>query len=468
MRILFVQRLPFAHIGAMLLSAELKRAGHEVDVLIAGDGLSARGEDAVRRADLLGFHWVSGSDGWLRDFLSRLPARPPVVVGGPHPTFVPDDIRLVSADFAIRGEADEALPELAASLDAPRDSLKNIKNLCFDDGGSFHISPQRPLVEDLDSLPFQDVSLYARIPRLATIISELYPAMCSRGCPNSCSYCFNKKFRDMHKGLGAYTRRRSPANVVEELLRAKKEFSIKRVVFEDDSFITSKRWLEEFAELYAGEVALPFVCQTPATTLDAETAGMLARMGCVSARVGLETADEGNRRKILRKNVSDEQITEAVARLKERGIMAQTYNMVGIPGEGFDDALKTMLFNRRMKTDFTWVSFYRHYPGTELRKEFEATTEAAEAAPAASAPDGFFTPSAATSADRRMSNLGMLMQFFNVVRAPVPAVRLLCALPLSPLYALIHKAVYALSVKKINRLGWLPFIRISLGFSKFF
>ncbi len=465
MRILFIQRLPFAHIGAMLLSAELKRAGHEVEVLIAGDGLRARGADAVRRADLLGFHWITGSDGWLRDFLSRLPARPPVVVGGPHPTFVPDDIRAVSADFAIRGEADEALPELASSLDATRDSLKNIKNLCFDDGGAIHISPQRPLVEDLDSLPFQDVSLYARIPRLATIISELYPAMCSRGCPNSCSYCFNKKFRDMHKGLGAYTRRRSPANVVEELLRAKKDFAVKRVVFEDDSFITSKRWLEEFAELYAREVSLPFVCQTPASTLDADSAGMLSRMGCVSARVGLETADENNRRKILRKNVSDEQITEAVARLKERGIMAQTYNMVGIPGEGFDDALKTMLFNRRMKTDFTWVSFYRHYPGTELREEFEAS---APQAPAASVPDSFFTPSAATAADRRMSNLGMLMQFFNAVRAPVPAVRLLCALPLSPLYALLHKAVYALSLKKINRLGWLPFIRISLGLNRFF
>jgi len=67
-----------------------------------------------------------------------------------------------------------------------------------------------------------------------------------------------------------------------------------------------------------------------------------------------------------------------------------------------------------------------------------------------------------------MSNLGMLMQFFNVVRAPVTVVRLLCALPLSPLYALIHKAVYALSLKKINRLGWLPFIRISLGLKRFF
>jgi hypothetical protein len=188
-------------------------------------------------------------------------------------------------------------------------------------------------------------------------------------------------------------------------------------------------------------------------------------MGCVSARVGVETADEDNRRKILRKNVSDEQITEAVARLKERGVMAQTYNMVGIPGEGFEAALKTMLFNRRLKTDFTWVSFFRHYPGTELREEFE---ESAPQAPATSGPDGFFTPSAATAADRRMSNLGLLMQFFNATRAPLPVVRLLCALPLSSLYALIHKSVYALSVKKINRLGWLPFIRISLGFNKFF
>jgi len=449
----------------MILSAVLKRAGHDTEVLIADATPRAARDNAIAGADLLGFYCVTGSENWLKKFIEPYGTLPPLALGGPHPTFVPDVVRETRADFAIRGEAEGALPELLESLGAPPDKLKEIKNLCFVDNGKLHISEQRDLVADLDALPFQDLEPYMRYPFLKQHIQELYPVITSRGCPHNCAYCFNKKFKEMHQGKGTYTRRRSPANVISELLIAKRDHSVRKCSFEDDSFITSKPWLNEFSEIYAREIGIPFICQTPAASLDAETVALLARMNCISARIGVETADEDNRLKILNKKVSNRQIADAAAALKKNGIMIQTYNMVGIPGEGLAHALKTMYFNRSIKSDFTWVSFYHHYPGTVMHDEL---AKGSGALPPTDEGEGFFAPGAAIAPDRRLVRLGMLMQFFNAARMPAPAAVFLLSLPLTPLYKLLHKLFYAFSIKKINRLGWKSFIGISLRSKKYF
>lgn len=457
--------MPFLSAGTMILSAVLKRAGHEAEVLITEATFPAERAAAVSRAGLLGFYCATGSEKWLESFLSPFGNCPPVVLGGPHPTFVPEVIRDGPADFAIRGEAEGALPELLGALNGPPERLKDIRNLCFMDNGEFHVAEQRDLVQDLDSLPFQDIAPYMRYPFLKEFTREFYPVITSRGCPHNCTYCFNKKFKEMHRDKGKYTRRRSPANVVEELKKVKRDYCVRKCIFEDDSFIVSRPWLEEFAEMFAREIGIPFICQTPAASLDAETVELLAEMDCISVRIGVETADEENRREILGKRVANQQISEAAALLKKRGILIQTFNMVGIPGEGFGHAMNTMLFNRNIGADFTWVSFYHHYPGTELCEKHGAEPGSGEPADSG---ESFFTPGARVAADRRLANLGMLMQFFNATRMPAPLVKFLVLLPLSPFYRIVHKISYALSIKKINRLGWLSFISISLRSKKYF
>lgn len=449
----------------MILSAVLKRAGHEPEVLIAGTDSADRHTEEISRADLIGFYCVTSGDKWLKRFLEPFASRPQLVVGGPHPTFVPEVIGDIPAEFAIRGEAEGALAELMNSLGDPPEKLKSIRNLCFINEGKLHVSEQRDLIADLDGLPFQNIDPYMRYPYLKQYVQEFYPVITSRGCPHSCAYCFNKKYRELHAGKGAYTRRRSPGNVIDELLKVKHDYSVRKFIFEDDSFVVSKPWLSEFAGMYARDIRLPYICQTPAASLDPETAELLAGTGCISVRIGVETADEVNRRKILRKHVANEQIEAAAALLRRKGIMIQTFNMVGIPGEGVSEAMNTMRFNRKIKSDFTWVSFYHHYPGTDLYDEFETGNGTP---PATEEVDGFFIPSTSTATDRRLVNIGMLMQFFNKTHLPEPVAKLLVSLPLTPLYRLIHKAFYALSVKKINRLGWLPFIKVSLRSNKYF
>lgn len=448
----------------MILSAILKRAGHDTEVLIAGSKTRREKEVSIANADLMGFYCVSGEEVWLKNFIKPYGKRPPLVLGGPHPTFMPDVIRDVPADFAIRGEADGALLDLIEALGCPTEKLKKIKNLCFLDNGTLHISEQRELVEDLDALPFQDIELYMGYSYLRNYIREYYPVITSRGCPHDCTYCFNKKYKEMHRGKGTYHRRRSPAGVIEELKKVKHDYQVRKFIFVDDSFIVSKPWLGDFSELYKREINIPCICETPASSLDTETVKLLVKMNCTSVKMGLETADEKNRKMLLNKIVTNVQIAEAAALLKKNGIMLQTFNMVGIPGEGLEQALKTMYFNQEIKTDFTLVSFYHNYPGTELYMK--------SALPSTSISDteggSLFTPGSSIGANVRLARIGMLMQLFNVMHLPPILVKIIISLPLTPLFKLIHKISYALSVKKIIGLSWLSFIRVSWQSKKFF
>jgi anaerobic magnesium-protoporphyrin IX monomethyl ester cyclase len=448
----------------MLLSAILKRSGHKTEILIADSSTQSGHSETIANADLIGFYCVTGEVNWLRKFIKPYSKRPPLVLGGPHPTFIPAVISDVPADFAIRGEAEEALPELIESLGSAPEKIKEIKNLCFINMGELHISEQRDLVADLDLLPFQDVDLYMKHSFLQQYIQEFYPVVTSRGCPNSCSFCFNKKFRELHNGKGAYTRRRSPEGVIEELQKVKHDYQVRKFVFEDDSLIVSKPWFREFSELYRREISNPFICQTPAASLDKETVKLLTDMNCISVKLGVETADEGNRSKILNKKVTNAQIAEAAALLKTNGIMIQTFNMAGIPGEGIEHAMKTMYFNREIKADFTWVSFYHNYPGTDLYVE----PASGNVLPSDDERESYFSPDSNITKNIRLVRLGMLMQFFNVTRLPSILVKIIISLPLTPFFKLVHKLFYALSIKKINRLGWLSFIRISFGAKKYF
>lgn len=464
MKILFIQRMPFLNVGTMLLSAVLRQSGHDTKILIAGQSSPATRRKAVAEADLLGFYCVSGAQEWITRFLRDYPGHPPLVLGGPHPTFKPDVLLESPADFSIRGEAVEALPELASALSGggPADP-SSIRSLCYISGGELRVNEQRELVQDLDSLPFQDPGPYMEYPFLRDFLREFYPVITSRGCPFRCTFCFNRIYKDLYRGKGRFTRRRSPENVIEELKRVVREYRVRNIVFEDDSFVVDPDWLRSCSDLYSAEIGLPFVCQTPAASLTPETVELLANMNCSCVRIGIETANEETRRKILGKGVANEQIAAAASLLKKHNIMILTYNMAGIPGETFEDTLNTMMFNRKIGADFTWVSFLQYYPGTEL---YERAREENGGDVPHDVADSLFDPAALT--DRRMANIGMLMQFFNTVRMPPQAARLLASLPLTPLYRLIQKAFYALSMKKIYRLSWPSFVEFSLRMRKYF
>lgn len=466
MKILFIQGDPFYRLGVMALAAYLeKHGGHRSEVLISRD--VSRDGETIRNAapDLIGFYVTSPEAGWVRRVARELRSRfeTPIVVGGPHPTFEPAFLRHPEIDFGIRGEAEQGLLGLLQHLSGslPREQVDNL--VYRGDDGSILCNAIAPLIEPLDQLPAPSWRIYGGNRVTRRYYRFAFPVIVGRGCPGTCSFCCMNELRELYRDKGRFIRIRSPEHVIEELTAVTRDFPVDRLMFEDDSFLLKKDWLETFAGLYRTAIGLPFTCQAMASLITPKTADLLKSMGCRAVRVGLETGDEQLRRTVLRKHISDRQLLEAARLLHERGIKVQTYNMFGIPGETVENTMSTWSLNRAMKTDFAWSSQLRPFPGTTLLLQtagaFDSTTFWDENAEIGN----YFTSSARIPISSEAENMQQFIQLFLMLRLSSRQVRFLIGLSRLRSFHWFFSLVYALSVRKINRIPFMPFFMMALA-----
>jgi len=191
----------------------------------------------------------------------------PVVWGGLHPTLVPEDCIKI-ADIVCIGEGEYPVLELARNI-SERKSPEAIPSLWVRTEEDIKKNNIRPLIEDLDELPFEDYTskdkfyienakIYSKEP---LINRPLFRIMASRGCLYNCSYCYNSALKKIYQGKGKYFRYRSVGNVIMELSQAKQIFkNLKYIRFDDEMFIFNNEWIIEFCREYKKRINLPFEC----------------------------------------------------------------------------------------------------------------------------------------------------------------------------------------------------------------
>ncbi len=152
-----------------------------------------------------------------------------VVLGGYGPTLEDGFVfQSQDVDIVVRGEGEQTVVELANALRTGGD-LRNVQGITYRNGSDVVSNQQRPLIKDLDSLPFPDRSEYSQ----AIYVPERIEVYGSRGCPHACTFCDISEFYDRRY------RRRSPENIMAEVSSLLDEYPNKRVVtFTDDSFLT--------------------------------------------------------------------------------------------------------------------------------------------------------------------------------------------------------------------------------------
>lgn len=186
-----------------------------------------------------------------------------IIWGGIVPTYEPEEA-LQYADIACRGEGEYPILELAQNP-----SNTNIKNLCFKtNGGKNIVNSIRPLLQDLDQLPFPEYGkdeFFIEDDRLADLFQEV-PQMLnnhiyiqtSRGCAYQCSYCHNSYLkRKIYPSARNFFRQRSVDNVMKQLDDYCHEYNLQYALFTDEIFIKNERWIEEFAQKYP-RLGIPF------------------------------------------------------------------------------------------------------------------------------------------------------------------------------------------------------------------
>jgi anaerobic magnesium-protoporphyrin IX monomethyl ester cyclase len=290
----------------------------------------------------------------------------PVVVGGVHPTIAPELVaEAPEVDFTCIGEGEMPFLELCDALETGR-PYEEIRNLWVRDNGGIKKNPVRPAVENLDELPFPDYDIYDE-NILYSIRIHTGPVMVSRGCPYMCTYCCNHRMRDAYPNRKRYARFRSPANAIKYLKKLLNRFpKTKYINFLDNILPLYNDWFLEFADLYKGEIGLPYACRHRSNLVNEDNVSKLAESGCYLIHFGIESGNEEIRKQVLNRKTSQKQIERAFALCRDYGISTLTYNMVGLPHENKRKFLDTVKLNARIKPNRMVLSVFYPYPHTVL------------------------------------------------------------------------------------------------------
>jgi anaerobic magnesium-protoporphyrin IX monomethyl ester cyclase len=359
------------YLGIGYLASVLKAGGHSVDLLhlvvpsVREEVISARRAstpDLVAfSATTLQFAKVKELAGWVKEDLGL-----PVACGGVHPTIDPEGtIAEECIDYICIGEGEAAFLELCDTLEAGG-ATDGIRSIWSRRGGEIVRNPVRPLVEDLDSLPFPDREIFDK-ENFAANQKKRLTMMASRGCPFDCSYCCNHLQKTVYPNPKKYVRFRSPANVIAEIESARlADPELEQVRFDDDILTLDRRWFREFAALYKERVGLPFICNGRVDLLNEEMVGLLADAGCSAIAMGIESGNQWLRENVLGRHMSDEKMVRAFSLCRTSGIPTVSLNMTGFPHETLAMALDTVKMNALIEPDLAQVTALCPFPNTRI------------------------------------------------------------------------------------------------------
>jgi len=360
------------HFGIGYLVASLKKAGHRVSLLHLTKALekndflfmlSQKEPDGLIAVSSTtnDFHYVREISKWIKEKYDL-----PIICGGVHPTITPETtISCRHIDMICIGEGEAALVELCDNIDRGKE-IFSIKNLWIKKNGEIIKNPVRPLLEDLDNLPYPDRALF-NYECLEEMGEKRLTIMASRGCPYSCSYCCNHIIREKYPNKKNYVRFRSVKNVVTEIENGLSNYpDIERVVFHDDILFLNRRWFEEFVVVYKKKIALPFICNSRVNLITREVVHKLKEAGCIQVGMGIESGNEVIRNKVLNRNISQEQIISAFKECKNVRLRTYAFNMVGLPMERKEAVLETIKLNARIRPSKIQTSIFYPYPFTRL------------------------------------------------------------------------------------------------------
>ena len=337
------------------LSSYLKKQGHTVDLIKAKqENIYTKIEEY--NPDVLAYSVTTGMHVYFKDLNSSIKNTFPnliTIVGGAHITFFPDYVKSDGIDYGIAGEGFEAFPELLHCLEVGDNptGIPNIVTKTFN-------GKLRPLYnKDLLLLPDRDLIYKYPINR----DNPIKNIMTSFGCPFSCPYCYNEKYKKIYDIK--MPQQRSVENVIAEVEDLKR-FPLELIFFQDDLFpIYNKKWITEFCDKYP---KVPFHIQVRLEMITDGVIKQLKSAGLFSVTFAIETGDETLRRDVLNRNMTNSIIFEKVKILQQNDIKYRSENMIGIPNETIQSALKTLDLNIKIKPTIGWASNFQPYPGTAL------------------------------------------------------------------------------------------------------
>lgn len=289
-----------------------------------------------------------------------------VVIGGAHATM--DYVNMISdpnVDVVVRGEGEYTFLEYVENPERT-DILSTVIKV----DGRVTENPPRPVIENLDALPFPDydaldMNFYLGltkkgfVSRLAN--DRIGSIVSSRGCLYNCIFCSTCKVFKKFRG-------RSAKNVVDEIELLVKKYRIEELTFQDDCFLASrKRVVEICMEMIRRRIKVRWSSPPGLNVclLDREILEIMTKSGLYRANLPIETGSPRTL-KFIRKPVELNKAREIIAECNRLGIWNTANFMIGFPYETKEEIDQTAQYIYKSDLDAAAVLICQPYDGSDL------------------------------------------------------------------------------------------------------
>jgi radical SAM superfamily enzyme YgiQ (UPF0313 family) len=354
----FVKQL---RLGLPLLGAIMAQRGHEVRIYV--ESLAEVDWDDVLASDLVGISTTTSTT--VRGYRYAQRVRDmgiPVVMGGPHVTFLADEA-MDFCDYVVRNEGEETIVELVDYLQG-RGSLDNILGLTYrDKQGQVVHNPSRPLLTSLTDLPWPDMNLVVGSEQVKPT-----PILASRGCPFGCEFC------SVVLMFGRRVRTIEPVEVVKQIKRMKPE----KLFFYDDNFLISKRRGKELLkEMIRQKAQVEFFAQIRVDSvckdgkIDRELLDLLWNAGCTIVYLGLESVNPATLQEYHKESSVDD-MAGGLEALAQRGIKTHGMFVFGADSDTPESLQNTADFATQHGLNSIQFLALTPLPGTRQTAQLDA------------------------------------------------------------------------------------------------
>ena len=355
------------------LAAACEKEGHSTELATFDRPDQAAGVLAAvgrRTPDVIGmsatFQFRAREFGELAAQLRHTGYRGHLTIGGHFPTFAYREMldAFPAIDSVVRHEGEETLPELCGAIEAAPLDLGNIRGLAYRRDGEIVTNATRPLVEDLDGLPFPK-----RVgpPQLHLGIPAAF-MVGSRGCFGHCTFCCIHAY--LKSAGGPKYRMRSADNIADEMAALRRERGARMFVFHDDDFFVRDREHDlrrvralRDALRHRGLDDIALVVKARPDDVDEEVFAVLREVGLLRVYLGIEAGSTQGLR-TLGRGVDLAENRRALDHLIERDVYT-CYNMLVFDPESTLESLRE---------SFRFVREYARVPMNFCRTEIYVGT----------------------------------------------------------------------------------------------
>lgn len=287
-----------------------------------------------------------------------------IVLVGSHATFFHREIMKENEqiDAICRGEFDLTVKDLAVAL-SNGDKLDRVKGITCRDREGIQVNRDRPLIEDLDELPFPARHIVKSDHYRQGTFTGKYctTIVSSRGCPYRCTYCLWPRTL-----YGSRFRARSAENVVAEMGQVVRGYHIDEIYFDDDSLALNRARILKICRLINQKgIKVKWIPQCRVDSMDEEVLSAMKEAGCHYIRFGVESGSQ-KMLDIMKKGTTLAQIKRAFDLCRKVRIKTQAFFLFGIPGETPGTIKETIEFAKKLKPDSAQFAVVIPHPGTDL------------------------------------------------------------------------------------------------------